>query len=853
MPKLHWRRPVSSRPRPARFALLGSPLILLLVTPALATPSAPRFQAEFMRQAPGLASDAGALALQALAEQEPLAAGRYRVQLLVNHTPLDAREVDIRNNDGQGLQACLTGNLLRDLGLREQALEAPLPSDDRCLDLAALLPHAYADFDPSNLRLSVSIPQIALHRQPSDTIAESRWDAGINAAFINYQASTQHYQSHNGRNRNSHDLYLNSGINIAGWRLRSNQALRDNADGQTDWSRSDTYAQRDIPGLRANLTLGETFTGGEVFRSVPFIGAQVASDLDMHSDTEQQYAPVIRGVAQTRAKLEVLHNGYPIYSTYVAPGPYVIDDLNVGAGHGELEVILTEADGQVRRFTQPYSSLANLLREGVWRYSATVGRYNGAEDLERPVFWQATLARGGIWDSTLYGGAFASDYYHAGALGVARDFAGLGALSLDATQARTDLGGLAGQVQGHSFAMRYGKSFQTGTNLRFAGYRYSTEGYRDFDEAVKDRNQSDRYVGNRRSRLEASIYQNVGNSSVSLTLSQDDYWNRSGQRRNYQVQYNTRWGDLGINLFASQALAERGGDSRLIGLSLSLPLDFGHRHNTTFDLQHQDGRNSQRASLNGGLMNNRLGYQVSLSHDEQQRSSGALSLAYQGTNASYGAGYTEGADYRSVSLNTSGALLAHSSGIVLGPYLSDTSALVHVPDAAGITLENAPASQANKGGYLLAPNLRPYRLNPLILRTDDLPPELIIDNAVQRVAPRRGAIVMATFPSRQVMRLVLTLQLPDGRPLPFGTQLTDAQGQAVAVVGQAGQALVATEHQGEQRLQARWLDQGTRECQVMLTPENITAVNGYRIQTLACHPREAGTPSETSTNQEAAS
>jgi outer membrane usher protein len=39
----------------------------------------------------------------------------------------------------------------------------------------------------------------------------------------------------------------------------------------------------------------------------------------------------------------------------------------------------------------------------------------------------------------------------------------------------------------------------------------------------------------------------------------------------------------------------------------------------------------------------------------------------------------------------------------------------------------------------------------------------------------------------------------------------------------------------------------------MLTPENITAVNGYRIQTLACHPREAGTPSETSTNQEAAS
>ena len=84
MPKLHWRRLVPSRPRPARSALFGSPLILLLITPALATPSSPRFQAGFMRQAPGQASDAGALALQALAEQAPLLAGRYRVQLLVN-------------------------------------------------------------------------------------------------------------------------------------------------------------------------------------------------------------------------------------------------------------------------------------------------------------------------------------------------------------------------------------------------------------------------------------------------------------------------------------------------------------------------------------------------------------------------------------------------------------------------------------------------------------------------------------------------------------------------------------------------------------------------------------------------
>nr|HDS0973948.1 fimbrial biogenesis outer membrane usher protein [Pseudomonas putida] len=491
-----------------------------------------------------------------------------------------------------------------------------------------------------------------------------------------------------------------------------------------------------------------------------------------------------------------------------------------------------------------------MLREGVWRYSATVGRYNGAEELDRPRFWEGTLARGGVWDSTLYGGVFTSDYYRAGALGVARDFADLGALSFDVTHANTDLGSLKGQVQGQSFTTRYGKSFATGTNLRFAGYRYSTEGYRDFVEAVRERNQSAHYLGNRRSRLEASVYQNVGNGSLSLTFSQDDYWGSTAQRRQYQVQYNTRWRDVSINLFASQALTDNTGDNRMFGLSLSLPLDFGRRHTASFDLQRYDGRYSERASLSGGMMNNQLGYQVSLSNDQQNNTSGALSLAHQGTNVSYGGGYTQGADYRSVSLNASGALLAHGSGIVLGPYMGETGALVHVPDVAGITLANTPSSQANRQGYLLASNLRPYRLNSLLLDTDELSPETIIDNATQQVVPRRGAIVKASFPSRQVMRMVLTLQQADGRPLPFGTQISDAQGNVLAVVGQAGQALVASDVPGLQQLHARWADQATRECQVTVNPGEIPQVNGYRLKTLTCQPRHAPSSTQTDMNHQ---
>lgn len=840
MSRLDRRRPLPSR---LRIALLqpftGSCLTLVLSAPALAESPSSQFQAGFMRQPPGQAAEAGALALQSLAADTPLTPGRYRVALLVNLTPVETREIEFRQSaTGKALQACLTRDLLRGLNLREQALETPLPDDDRCIDLAALIPQARVDFDPSQLRLSLSIPQIALRQDRSSSVPQERWDTGIPAAFINYQASAQHSSRRDGRNTHSQDLNLNSGLNLGAWRLRSQQFLREDEQGRRRWTRTDTYAQRDLPGLYANLTLGETFTSGDMFRSFAFSGARLASDQGMLSDTLQQYAPVIRGVAQTRAKVEVLRSGFPIYSTYVAPGPYEIDDLSVGSGNGELEIVVTESDGQVSRFIQPYSSMGSLLREGVWRYSATVGNYTGARHLDEPRFWQGTLARGGAWGTTLYGGLLVSDHYRADVLGMARDFGELGAFSLDVTQANTDLGSTLGHVQGQSYSLRYGKTFQTRTSLRFAGYRYSTEGYRDFDEAVQQRFADARFAGSRRSRVEASLYQNLGrSSSLSLTLSQEDFWHSNQQRRQYQLQYNTRVDKLGVNLFASQSLSSRNTDSRQFGVSLSLPLDFGRRpHTASFNLQHVDGKSTERASLQGGLLDDRLSYHASLNNDRNQHQNGAVSLAYQGSQASFGAGYNESRQQRSLSLNASGAVLVHADGIAFGSYLGETPALVHVPDVANVGVQNASSARTDAQGYLLVSHLNPYRINSLVLDTDQLSPEVIIDNASQQVVPRRGAVIKARFDARKVLRMVLTLHQPDGRPLPFGAQVSNAQGEVLGSVGQAGQTLLATTEPGLQQLQVRWGDSAIQHCQVMLDAQTMPYSDGYRLQTLACLP-----------------
>ncbi|MDH0730394.1 fimbrial biogenesis outer membrane usher protein [Pseudomonas sichuanensis] len=822
-----WRVECSQRPvLPCLFAGITAALMDIPIGRA-----EPGFQSGFLRQMPGQAEHIGAWALDALAEDRPLVPGPYQVQVLVNLLPVGLYTLEFTPADDGGLQPCLPAAQLAEWGLRLEALEDLDAAQAACLDLASTVPGAQVTFTPGRLQLAISIPQIALRREVAGHVAPEHWDSGINAAFINYQASTQQGQSRYRGHYASHDLYLSSGLNLGPWRLRSTQSWRHDGQGDTAWTRGQTYAQRDLPGTHANLTLGETFTDSDVFRGVPITGLRIASDLSMLPDAQQGYAPIIRGVARSRSKLEIWQNGYPIYSTYVSQGPYAIDDLST-AGSGELEVVLTEEDGQVQRYTQPYATLANQLRQGVWRYSATLGRYNPASSQEAPLLWQGTLAMGTHWNATLYGGVMASEYYRAAALGISKDLGGIGALAFDVTRSLAEFDH-DGDEQGMSYALRYGKTFNTQTSLRFAGYRYSTPGYRDFDEAVRQRDMGGSFQGSRRSRLEASLHQRLlQSSSLTLTLSQQDYWQRMAPQRQYQLNFSTQHRGVTYNLFASQSLTDRRGSDRQFGLSLSLPLDIGHSSRATFDLRNSGQGYSQRASLSGSSSES-ISYNASLSQDPQHNKAASLALGYRGSHASLGAGFTEADDYRNLSLNASGALLVHGQGMTFGPYMGDTAGLIEVPEVAGVGLLNAAGTRTNERGFAIVPSLQPYRRNALELNTDRVGLEVQIDNGTAQVVPRRGAVVKHRFEARRIARLVLTLHDAQGQPLPFGAQVQDSEGMALGMVGQAGQVLLAT-HDEPQQLHVSWGEQADSRCQLALEPKAIALLEGYRLHSQAC-------------------
>ena len=91
--------------------------------------------------------------------------------------------------------------------------------------------------------------------------------------------------------------------------------------------------------------------------------------------------------------------------------------MNATSSSGDLEVSIAEADGRQMRYTQAFSAVPTLLRDGTWRFSAAVGKYRlgeGAEtsptepSMTRPAFVQATLARGLGNELSLYGGLMAA-------------------------------------------------------------------------------------------------------------------------------------------------------------------------------------------------------------------------------------------------------------------------------------------------------------------------------------------------------------------------------------------------------------------------------------------------------------
>ncbi|MFW9081403.1 fimbria/pilus outer membrane usher protein [Pseudomonas sp. P2757] len=765
--------------------------------------------------------------------------GNYRVDVYSNEVLVGRRDIDFRRVEKNGrVEACLTLDMLQQLGINLSRLEAAgqlqpgVP--EACYDLPSLIDQAKVNYDPARLRLSISVPQVAMQRGMRGYVDPALWDAGVSAAFINYQLSSNRRNTDNGTTI-SNNLGLRNGVNLGAWRLRNESNFSSRTGQPNTFHSNRTYLQHDVTALKSQFSAGDIFSDSQLFDSVRYRGLKLSSDEGMRADSERGYAPVIRGVAESNATVEIRQNDYILYTTYVPPGPFEINDIYPSGSNGDLQVTIIEADGRRRETVQAFSSLPIMVRQGQINYSVSAGKYkSNSEGLASPQFISSTLAYGMSSNMTGILGVQTSDNFNAMSLGMGRNTS-FGAVSFDVTHSSSQARGQT--TQGNSLRMLYAKTFTgTDTNFTLAAYRYSTEGYRTLTDHIEDESATEQRRGNSKTRTDLTVSQSLGRDqrfgNVYLNATDQRYWGRGGSQ-SLSAGYSNNWRDMTYNLgvMHTKDVGNSGpsNNDTQLSLSLSFPLGSTPRAPRAFlsTTSQKSGDNTQ-LGVNGYLSENSdTYYSVQAGNNSNSGNSGSASISTRNSFVDVNAGYSQGSGYTSQNLSLAGSVVAHAGGINLGQTLGETFALAEVPDVpAGVKIGSYSGTETGRNGFAVIPNTQPYRVNWISLDTRDLGANVEIENATQQVVPRRGAAVLVRYLSQTGRRVQFELFDTAHNRLPFGAALEDAAGKQIAITDPSGKALALVQDQSA-TLTIKWAG---KQCQATYSlPPRDEALNYERV------------------------
>ncbi|ECD9430822.1 outer membrane usher protein [Salmonella enterica] len=771
----------------------------------------------------------------------PTPVGTYTVKVFVNEKPVASQTIPFIDVGKKSAEACLTPKNLAQLHIKQPeivgekaVLKRGDEESDDCLNLPALIDQSSVEFDMGDQRLDITVPQAWVNKGYEGYVEPSLWESGIPAALLSYNINGYH-NTNNGVDNDSMYAAFNTGVNLGAWRFRANGNYNWDKDNGSNFDFQNRYVQRDLPALRSQLIMGESYTTGETFDSVSIRGVRLYSDSRMLPSQLANYAPVIRGVANTNAKVTVTQSGYKIYEATVPPGPFEINDLSPSGYGSDLIVTIEEADGSKRTFSQPFSSVMQMQKPGVGRWDFSAGEVNDDDIHDKPYLAQGTYYYGLNNYLTAYSGIQGTNnHYLAGLIGVGLNTP-FGALALDVTHSRTEIPDDK-TYQGQSYRLTWNKLIEpTNTSFNVAAYRYSTQDYLGLNDALQliddakyndddQRDTMDNYA-RMKNQITLSISQPLQDgetdySSFYLSGSWTDYWATGDSRSDYTLGYGKgfSWGSMSINLQRTWDEDGEKDDSLYINLSIPLANLLGGEDRrsgfTSLSTQMRtDFNGGHNLSMNssGNNEDNTLNYSVNTGYTMQKEDKNISDVggyvSYQSPWGDISASASANNDSnRQYSLSTDGGFILHSGGLTFTNdnfSNSDALVLVKAPGAKGARI-NGGGSTIDRWGYGASNALSAYRENQVSLDIDTLENDVELKSTSTMLVPRDGAVVFASFETDQGRSAIITMTRNDGKTIPFGAEVFEGN-TPIGNMGQGGQAFVrGINDRGE--LTVRWFE-----------------------------------------------
>lgn len=732
--------------------------------------------------------------------------GQYIARVEINKKKLpDARSFEwVKTDNESGSAVCLSKDDLTTFGFADEFIQQlHTIKNQSCLDLTAR-PELLIHLDRAEMVVSITAPQAWMKYQAQNWTPPEFWDNGIAGLIFDYNVYASQYDPDNGAKNQDVSSYGTIGFNLGAWRLRSDYQY-DHAyeDGKSIGSNSNldrTYLFRPIPAISSKLIVGQYDLNSDIFDTFHFTGASLESDDNMLPPDLQGYAPQITGIAQTNAKVTVTQNGRMIYQTTVAPGPFNITDIG-DTFQGQLDVTVEEEDGRKSTFQVGSSSIPFLTRKGQVRYKATAGKPTsvGSTDINNPLFWTGEFSWGWTSNTSLYGGALlTADDYQAMTAGVGFNLNSFGSLSFDVTHADATLHNQDEDEKqsGYSYRINYAKRFEaTGSQITFAGYRFSDKEYVTMGEYLTARSGNDTNSNEKESYV-ISFNQYIDSLAVNsyVNLTRNTYWDDSSSTNyTFSISRNVDIGSLkGISSTVSIGKTRWDDEEETqYYLSFTIPLEQSRSLSLSMQKNGSDSLSQMASYYDSSDRNNT--WNVSASGDESdfRKAEPAVRGNYQHYSP-YGRlninGSVQPNAYNSITAGWNGSFTATRYGMALHDYSSGNNSRMMV-DTNGIP--DVPLSDnrtvTNTLGIAVTNSVSDYTMSSVRVNSNKLPDGVDINNSVVNTTLTEGAIGYAKLNATKGYQILGIIRLANGHYPPLGVNVIDIDsGRNAGLVAEDG-------------------------------------------------------------------
>ncbi|MCZ4293386.1 fimbria/pilus outer membrane usher protein [Vibrio sinaloensis] len=549
------------------------------------------------------------------------------------------------------------------------------------------------DFSIDTLTLDILIPQFYLKSDLSESSSE--WEDGELAIRADYLANIS-------KGNDNRDPYyfanLNMKINSLGWYGQ--------IDGYASQDRIDVSSFKASTGLEqfgTELTVGQTWTGSDIYQNFGFIGGQLSTDFSMKPNSYKEYSPIVSGVSEENSTLTVSQSGVVIYQTRLTPGPYRLEDLRP-VSNGDLIIEIKGDSGKLTVETIPTSVLPQMLRAGVFEYGLSAGFINSSveeirEDIDQDNFFVSYNFSTGLESSTLLGSSLLSDgylFFGAKYMMPLNYFGTLG-LTVSRSQAKSIQDDW---TTGYSFRAEYARNINAKTDFNLLSYRYQNEEYVEFSDYKSKTGK----LFKSKERYEARLSSRFENGSISSSMWKESSWQG---KESVGINLTGSINILGNTLSLSSNYRDNGLSD--ISLSLSVPLDYNYSNVARFSTSYSAESDELFSSASSQL---KIDEKLSV-HAGIDRSVNGASVSVNGNVATKTANYSlgiNGDDKGNVFLASSvsgSTLYTNDSGLILSTLKSNTVGIVGVDGLQGVKVNG---SETNSDGFAVVP-LSPYREN----------------------------------------------------------------------------------------------------------------------------------------------